>query len=187
MKRTCYLLTGLITVLVFTMTELVWRGEAMSKGQKKGKVELPPLISKVIKDNVRTAEIDKLEVEDEASIKLYDIEFKAAKGEIEIAEDGTVMDIATIIQLKDAPKAAADAIRKVAADEKAKIVQLEKSEVRAEIQKEGDKGKIVKLSTPKYVYEAELVKGNQRGEVQVATDGSVLEALKWGAAGKESK
>ena len=187
MKRAGNVLTGLVAVLVLTMTAFLWRAQAQSKEQgNKAKVELPAAVAKAIRDDVPNAEIDKLEAEEEAGVRLYDIEFKAGKGEIEVAEDGTVMDIATIIQMKDLPKAAAEAIRK--AGEGATIKQIEKSEVRAEIKKEGEKGKVVKLASPKYVYEAELVKGNQAGEIQVAPDGQVIEALKWSTRGsKEEK
>ena len=102
-----------------------------------------------------------------------------------MAADGTVMDVATIIDLKDVPKPAADAINKAAAG--AKIAQLEKSEIRAEIKKEGEKGQVVKLAAPKYVYEAELVKGKQKGEIQVSPEGKIVEALKWGAEGEKEK
>jgi hypothetical protein len=152
---------------------------------KKEKVELPEAVAKAIKDNVPDAEIDILTVEKEAGITLYDIEFKAGKGEIEVAADGTVMDIATIISWADLPKAAAEAIKK--ATEGATIKQLEKSEVRAELKIEGEKGTIVKLATPKYVYEAEIVKGNQTGEIQVDPDGKIVEALKWNAKGEKEK
>ena len=144
---------------------------------KKAKVELPAAVEKAVKDNVPGAEIEILTVEKEGGIALYDIEFKAGKGEIEVAEDGTVMDIATIISWADLPKAAAEAIKK--ATEGATIKQLEKSEVRAELKIEGEKGTIVKLATPKYAYEAEIVKGNQTGEIQVDPDGKIVEALKW--------
>jgi hypothetical protein len=162
--------------------------EAAEKDQeqaKKAKVELPAAVVKAIKDNVPDAEIDIMDVEKEAGIALYDIEFKGGRGEIEVAEDGTVMDIATIIALKDVPKAAADAIQKAA--EGGTIKQLEKSEVRAEIKKEGEKGTIVKLATPKYVYEAEIIKGNQTGEIQVDPDGKIVEALKWSTKGEKEK
>jgi hypothetical protein len=182
MKPTSWLLAALIAFLA--MTAFVWRAEAQAKAQAK-KPELPAAVAKAVKDNVPNAEIEKLEVEEEAGIKLYDIEFKAGKGEIEVAEDGTVMDVATIVQMKDIPKPAAGAIQKAADGAKATIKQLEKSEIRAEIQKQGNKGKIVKLAAPKYVYEAELVKGNQAGEIQVAPDGKVVEALKWGGEGQE--
>jgi len=175
----------LAAVLAVALTS-GFAGQVKEQG-KKGKAELPPAVAQAVKDNVPNAEIDKVDVETEAGITLYDIEFKAGKGEIEIAADGTVMDIATIIQLTDVPKAAADAIQKAAAGASAKIKQLEKSEVRAEIRKTGKKGEIVKLPIPKYVYEAELVKGSKTGEIQVAPDGKVIEALKWGGAGKESE
>jgi len=178
-----------IVGVAFVLTGSMGWAEVQGKNEtKKAKIEIPVAVAKAIKDNRPEAAIGKMDVEQEAGIVLYDIEFKAGKGEIEVAEDGTVMDIATIIEMKDLPKAAADAIQKAA--QGAKIKQLEKSEVRAEIKIEGEKGKIVKLATPKYVYEAELVKGNKTGEIQVAPDGKVVEALKWeseGSNGKEDK
>jgi hypothetical protein len=159
--------------------------EKSQEQAKKAKVELPAAVAKAVKDNVPDAEIDILTVEKEGGIVLYDIEFKAGRGEIEVAEDGTIMDIATIISMTDLPKAAAEAIQKAA--EGATIKQLEKSEVRAELKIEGEKGTIVKLASPKYVYEAEIVKGSQKGEIQVDPDGKIVEALKWSAKGEKEK
>jgi hypothetical protein len=164
------------------------KGEEIEGSQeqaKKAKVELPAIVAKVVQENVPDAEIGSMTVENEGGIALYDIEFKADRGEIEVAEDGTVMDVATIIAMKDVPKAAAEAIQKAAAD--ATIKQIEKSEVRAEIQKEGEKGKIMKLATAKYIYEAELVKGNQTAEIQVDPDGKVIEGPKWSIKEAEKK
>lgn len=164
------------------------KGEKAEEGreqEEKAKVELPAAVAQAVKNNFPSAEIDIMDVEEEAGITLYDIEFKAGKGEIEVAQDGTVIDVTTIIAMKDVPKAAAEVIQKAAAG--ATIKQLEKSEVRAEIKKEGEKGTIIKLDSPKYVYEAELVKGNQRGEIQVAADGKVIEALKWNIKGTKEK
>jgi len=39
--------------------------------------------------------------------------------EIEVAEDGTVLEVATIVQLKDVPEAAAAAVWKLVEDEPA--------------------------------------------------------------------
>jgi uncharacterized membrane protein YkoI len=159
--------------------------EATEQQMKQVKVELPPAVAKAVKDNCPGAEIDKTEVERESGINLYDIEFKAGRGEIEVAEDGTVMDIATIVALADIPKLAVESIHAAAAG--ATIKHIEKSEVRAEIKKEGEKGTIVKLASPRYVYEAELAKGEQKGEVQVAPDGKVVEGPKWSAEEGEEK
>jgi len=186
MKHANWILLGFVVALALALTVSTVSAKQESKEQaKKAKVELPAAVAKAVKDNFPNAEIDMAEKEEEAGITLYDIEFKAAKGEIEVAQDGTVMDIATIVEMKDVPKAAAEAIQKAA--EGATIKQLEKSEVRAEIKKEGEKGRIVKLDSPRYVYEAELVKGNQRGEIQVAADGKVIEALKWSTKGAKEK
>jgi hypothetical protein len=163
----------------------VWAGQKAQEPAKKGTVELPPAVAQAVKDNCPGAEIDTIDVEKEAGITLYDIEFKAGLGEIEVAEDGTVMDIGTIIAMNDIPKSAAEAIRTAAGG--ATIKQIEKSEVRAEIKKDGDKGAIIKLASPRYVYEAELVRGEHRAEVQVAPDGKVVEASKWTVGIAEKK
>ena len=178
MKRTRWMFLGCVAALALALSASpVWAVQEGKNSGKEARVELPAAVAKVVKENHPNAEIDKVEVEKEAGITLYDIEFKAGQGEIEVAQDGTVMDIATIISMKDLPKGAAEAIRK--AGEGAEIKELEKSEVRAEIKKEGEKGKVITLSRPKYVYEAELVKGNKTGEIEVTAEGKVVEALKW--------
>jgi hypothetical protein len=187
MKRTNWMSRTFVVVLALALAVSAgWANQEGKEQGKKAKVELPAAVVKAIKDNVPNAEIDIAEVEKEAGVALYDIEFKAGRGEIEVAEDGTVMDIATIVALKDIPKLAAEAIRRAAAG--ATIQQVEKSEVRAEIKKEGEKATIVKLVPPKYVYEAELLQGEKRGEVQVEPDGTIVEGPKWGAEeAKEEK
>ena len=168
-----------IMVLSVMALGLAVAGPMSLQEQAQKAIKLPPAVAQAVKANCPGAVIDKMDVEKEAGIALYDFEFKAGRGEIEVAEDGTVMDIATIVALKDIPKPAAEAILKAAAG--AKVGQLEKSEIRAEIKKNGEKGTIVKLAAPKYVYEAEVIQGEKRGEVQVAPDGKIVEGLKWGA------
>jgi len=119
-------------------------------------VELPAAVVEAIKANVPDAEIDFVEVTKEDGITLYDIEFKADRGEIEVTVDGTVIDVVTIITMEELPEAAAKAIQD--AIEGATIKRLEKSEIRSEIKKEEGIGTVVKLDTPRYVYEAELEK-----------------------------
>jgi hypothetical protein len=147
---------------------------AWAQGTKPNKTvkDLPPAVTKAIEANRLGAEIDKLDVEKENGISFYDIEFKASQGEMDIAEDGTVLDIATIIEMKDVPEAVAATIK---THGKGKTIkQLSRSEVRAEIVKEGGKARISKLATPRYVYEAEFSKG----EIEVAPDGRVIKIEK---------
>ena len=176
MKTNKRILLTLIAALAVVLTApLAVHGRA---ARNKSLAKLPPVVARVVQENRPGAEIGKLEIEKEGGITLYDIEFKAGMGEIEVAEDGTVMDIATIIEMKDLPAPAAAAIQRAAAG--ARIKQIEKSEVRAEIQMEGKKGKIVKLASYKHVYEAELVRANKSGEVQVDAEGKIVEGPKWG-------
>jgi len=131
---------------------------------------LPAAVSKAVQENRPRAEIDKLEVEKEGGFTLYDIEFKGDQGEIEVAEDGTVIDVTDVVEMKDIPAAAAAAIEKAAAGRR--IKRVEKAEVRARIEKEGGKHRLSRLAAPEYVYEAELSKG----EVEVAADGRIIKA-----------
>ena len=143
----------------------------------KPEVELPDAVAEAIKANIPDAEIDFVEVAEEDGITLYDIEFKADRGEIEVAADGTVIDVVTVITMEELPEAAAKAIKDAIED--ATILRLEKSEIRSEIKKEGEMGTLVKLDTPRYVYEAELEKDGQTGEIEVDAEGNITEPLKW--------
>lgn len=71
------------------------------------------------------------------------------------------------------PAAALDAIRKGAPG--AKIKQVAKGEIRAELKG----GRITKLESPRYVYEAELEKGNEVAEIEVSSEGQIIEAPVW--------
>lgn len=42
-----------------------------------------------------------------------------------------------------------------------------------------EKSTIVKLDTPRYVYEAELEKDGRTGEIEVDAAGNITEPLKW--------
>ena len=161
-----------------TKQEKEQEGEAQSTElEEKAEVELPAAVVKAIEENVPNAEIEKVDIEEKGGIALYDIEFKADQGEIEVAEDGTVIDVVTVITMEDVPESVSEVLKKAA--EGATIIRIEKSEVWSEIKIEGEQGTIVKLDSPKYVYEAELMKDDQTGEIEVAADGTVIEPLKW--------
>jgi len=157
--------------------EQVEKPAAEEPQEAEPEVELPAAVVEAIEANVPGAEIDFVEVAEEAGITLYDIEFKADRGEIEVAADGTVLDVVTVITMDELPEAAAKAIQD--AIEGATILRLEKSEIRSEIKKEGEIGTLVKLDAPRYVYEAELEKDGQTGEIEVDADGNITEPLKW--------
>jgi len=142
-------------------------------GEQKSKPDLPAAVAKAVMDNCPNAEIANLEVEKEAGVTLYDIEFKAGRGDIKVAEDGSVIDMARIVKINELPAAVLAAIQNGAVG--ATIKQIEKSEVRAEVKH----GRVVKLASARYTYAAELVKGNQHTEIQVAPDGKVIGAPKW--------
>jgi len=139
---------------------------------------LPAAVVKAIDVNCPGANIDKLDIENEEGIRVYDIEFKDGRGEMDVLEDGTVLNVATLVELKEVPEPAARVFQK------ATIKQLEKSEVRARIERKDGKGQLTRLAAPEYEYEAELVQG---GEVEVAADGRIIKGPKSLSRGPQSE
>jgi len=153
--------------------------EQTKEQRKAADALLPPAMEKAVRDSFPGAELAKLEVDEDAGIKIYDVELKADRGEIEVADDGTILEISTVVQMTDLPKPAAGAIQKAAADAQAEIRKIEKSETRAEVVKEQGEGKIVRLTPPRYTYEVDFLKDGKAGEIEVAPDGTIIEPLKW--------
>ena len=168
-------------VVLLALTASV--SQAMQEGTKEEKLKptkLPPAVAQAIKTNCTNCSIGKTTREIENGVRVYDIEFKSGQGEIAVAEDGSVIDRETVVSLNDVPAAALEAIQKAASNSKVK--QVVKGEIRAELRD----GQIVKLTSPRYVYEAELVKGNQRAEIEVTPDGQIIEAPDWKKGTKDN-
>ncbi len=188
MKCNNWLFMGFIILLVLGLT--VSTGCTKKEGKEEAEkleveepkaatpeMELPAAVMDAINTHVPDAEIDKVEVAEEAGITFYDIEFKANRGEIEVTEDGTIIDIVTIITMEELPEAAAQAIKDAIED--ATILRLEKSEIFSEIDTEGETGTVIKLDTHRFMYEAEVEKDGRTGEITVDADGNIIEPLKW--------
>ena len=134
---------------------------------------LPQPVKAAIKENCPRCVIAKATREVEEGVTVYDIEFKGRGGEIDIAEDGTVIDREVFLNMDGVPLVVQKTIREAAAG--ARITQLDRSEIRAELKG----GQITKREIPKFVYEAELAKGKEVAELLVSASGEVIEALEW--------
>jgi len=141
--------------------------------------EMPAAVAEVVQKYFPGAEVENLETEKVDGVTLYDIEFKANRGEIEVAEDGTIIDISKVISWEEVPQAAAEAIKKAAETSGAAVERLEKAEVQAEIKAQDGRNIIFKLEAPVWLYEAVLVRGEERGEMQVDAEGKIIEGPKW--------
>jgi hypothetical protein len=151
---------------------------AAQGGTKEEKVkssQLPAAVAQAIRSECPGCTIAKATREKENGVSIYDFEFKPGQGEMDVAADGSIIDRETVVQTSDVPAPALDAIRKAGGT----IKQIARDEVRAELKD----GRIIKLDTPKYLYEADLVKGNKVGEVVVTPEGQVTEGPKWRAKG----
>jgi len=156
--------------------------EGKAEAKEEAKVELPPAAADAVKAAFPKAKIEEAKLEKECGLDVYEVELKLedeSEVEVEVATNGTIVEIETEIALKDAPPAVVEAVKAAAPD--AKIEEVKKIEIRAEIKKaEADKpAQLVKLDKPKIVYEAELKTDDKEGEITVAADGKVVEPLKW--------
>jgi uncharacterized membrane protein YkoI len=149
-----------------------------ARAQKADATKLPDVVRKTFESRFPGAQIQKLEVEEEDGVMVYDLEFKDAEGEKEtdITADGTMLEITYVIQPKDLPAAAARPILKAA--EGATQGRTE----RIEITHQTKDGKVVKLPRPVTHYAMEMTKGGKTAEIVVDSGGKVLEEPDFGAA-----
>jgi hypothetical protein len=159
--------------LSFALTASAARAGEQERSDRK-RSQLPPAVLKAVDENRPGARIEKLEIEKEAGFTLYDIEFEGNDGEIEVAADGSVIDVTSIVNLDEVPPAAASVIEQASRGHG--IKRVEKAEVRHRIDTSAGAPRLTPLSTPEYIYEAELKKG---GEVEVAADGRIVKAPKF--------
>jgi uncharacterized membrane protein YkoI len=156
--------------------------EGKTECKEGAKVELPSAAAEAIKAAFPKAKIEEAKLEKECGLDVYEVELKLedeSEVEVEVATNGTIVEIETEIAQKDAPPAVVEAVKAAAPD--AKIEEVKKIEIRAEIKKaEADKpAQLVKLDKTRIVYEAELKTDDKEGEITVAADGKVVEPLKW--------
>lgn len=153
---------------------------APSTLQEKPESRLPEEVAQVVKQYFPAAEAEAVETEKVAGTTLYDIEFKENQGEIELAADGTIIDISKVVSWEELPEVVAQAIKEVVAANNANVTRIERAEVHAEIKGEGEAATINKVDTPYFLYEAELKKDGQKGEITVDSTGKIIEGPKWG-------
>ena len=188
MSRTRWMPVGVMLLLTLALAaSAVCAKEEGARGCKTGeakaKVDLPEAVAKALQVAFPKATVDEAKAEDEGGVKVFDVELKQDKAEmdVEVTADGAILAVETDIEMKDVPEAAAKVIQKAA--EGATVHEIIKEEVRAEIKD----AKVVKLDAVKVAYGAEIKKGDQKGEIKVAADGTVVEALKWKSEKKEEK
>lgn len=171
------------TVLaLISLTALVIVPSVGRAAEKKQQTPLPEAVRKTFDSHFPKAEIDKVDVEKENGVEVYDLEFHEGKAEKEtdITADGTMIEVTYVITLKDVPKKALKPIDDAA--QGATKGRTEKVLVTHELKE----GKIIKLPKPLTHYAVEMKKGDEHAEIVVDADGKVVEAPKWVAPKKKS-
>jgi hypothetical protein len=176
MNTTRWLIRTLVALVTMALITSTGRSETKDK-----EIKLPEAVQKTFKEKFPKAEIEKLEVEEENGVTVYDIEFKEGdtEKETDITADGIMLEFTIVIDARAVPAAAMKPIEKAA--EGAKMKRIE----RIEISYETKEGKVIKLPKPVTHYAVEMTKGKQTAEIVVKPDGTVVEAPKWESPTKE--
>jgi len=142
-------------------------GGLMPAGIQKPKVELPATVAKAFKEAFPKAEIEKLDVDEENGVTVYDVEFKngAREQETDIAADGTILEVTLVVEPRAVPVAAMKAIAKAANG--GEIGRIEKIDISYETRN----GRAVKLPKPITHYAAEIAIGGKNLEIVVTPEG----------------
>ena len=142
---------------------------------KGNRVQLPAAAEKTFNATFPKAKIDKVDVDEENGVTVYDVEFRdgALETEADIAADGTMLEVTIVVDAKAVPAAAMKAIDKAATG--ATIQRIE----RIELSHETKDGKVIKLPAPLTHYAAGMARGDDRAEIVVDSEGSVVEPAKW--------
>ena len=135
--------------------------------------QLPAAVKQALATNCPNCEIRQASREVENGVTIYDFEFKHGKGEMDITADGLVVSRETVMDEKNVEAPALEAIRQAAAG--GRIGPILKEEVSADLLD----GKVLRLESPKFFYEAGLAKGDQVAEIKVTPKGEVVEAPVW--------
>lgn len=167
MERKSFKLVGIV-VFVAAVVCMVTYAE---KDAEHKKMELPAAVKAALAKLYPQAEIEEAELEEEG-LKVYEVELEQGEQEYEVmvTPDGMIVEVETEIAMDALPKAVADAIAKAA--QGAEIDDVTKEVTYAVV-------KLVKLDKPQTTYEAELEKDGAECEIELASDGKVLEQSKW--------
>lgn len=173
MTRSSWLVLGVVGLAGLGCWSATARSESLAPDSP-----LPDPVAKTFRAAFPNAEIQKLDVEVEDGVKVYDFEFKdgAVERETDISDDGTMLEVTLVIDPKEVPAAAMKAIRKAA--QGATLGRTERIEVSWEIQD----GKLVKLKKPVTRYASEMAKGNLKAEAIVTSGGKLVEPPSWSEA-----
>lgn len=148
-------------------------GCAAIRGDDRGtsKEALPSAVLKAIRAEFPAAEVEEVNRTWEKGVRLFEVELVQGKQETELAisPEGVIVEVRKDVAAKDLPKAVTDALAKAAPGQ---IKEATKKEVRAE-------ARLNKLESAKVVYIADIEKDDEEGEIGIAADGSVVQAVKW--------
>jgi hypothetical protein len=145
--------------------------------------KLPAAVKRTFRAQFPKAVIEKLDVEEEDGVTVYDLEFRdgATEKETDITADGTMLEFTVVIEAKAVPEAAMKPIRRAA--EGATMGRIE----RIEISYQTKDGKAIKLPKPVIRYAVEMRKGTRSTEIVVAPGGEVIEPARWDGEQEKKK
>jgi len=134
----------------------------------QNRFHLPPAVAKSFREAFPRAEIQKLDVEEEDGVRVYDFEFRngSVEQETDIAGDGTILEVTLVVDAQAVPSTVLKAIATAA--DGGRVGRIEKSDINYKTKD----GKIVKLAKPATHFAAEIVKGGKSSELVFTPEGT---------------
>jgi hypothetical protein len=173
--------TRRLTRLLLAVIGIVLVATTGRSETKQKEIKLPGAVKKTFDAEFPKAGIEKVEVEEENGVTVYDIEFKEGETEKEtdITAEGIMLEFTIVIAAKDVPAAAMKPIEKAAKGAKMKRIE------RVVISYETKAGKTIKLPKAVTHYAVEMTKGKHTAEIVVTPDGTIVEEPQWEEPKKE--
>jgi hypothetical protein len=168
--RSDWLASSLVALAGLAVPVAAARAESLAPDSK-----LPDSVAATLRAAFPHATIQKLDVEVEDGVRVYDFEFRdgTVERETDISESGVMLEVTRVIDPSEVPAAAMKAILKAAG--RATLGRTERIEVRYDIRS----GKLIPRREPATRYASEMAKGNLRAEAIVTAGGRVVEAPEW--------
>jgi hypothetical protein len=158
MIRKNWIVIGLCITVAATLCAVAYA----EKDEKE--CPLSAVVQAAVKALFPNAVIEKCKM-DEEEIKMCEVKVKDGNqvSEIKLTEDGMVAEVETSETLATVPAAVAAALKAQGAD----VSKVKKEVEYAQL-------KLVKLDTPVTTYEAKITKGEEKIEIKVAADGTII-------------
>ncbi|HEX4646838.1 MAG TPA: hypothetical protein VH598_14640 [Verrucomicrobiae bacterium] len=160
----------------------------LAADKEKPSADVQARVTQVIKAKYPDATIGGMAKETEDGLSFIGVKLTSngTKMDVDVMEDGTLVESEEQADIKTFPKPAATALKKATKGMKIKATEIARTYAKADPNnKTGTKA--ITLPEPIVAYEMDVEKDGKKGEFAVDANGKFLETPKWAAGGGKSE